>query len=197
MVNQQMRSVTLSEWQSVTPEAGTNLANLSLSRDSDVQKHAKFLTDSGLLEVLQLRAGIAIKSTSFVGRVSLDPIEVTIKPKIAGAPLLQLTRYAYRLRNLKLLSYAGYGAEADTFQDLLISQLASEANELLCRGLHRRYVSLARELASPTGRIEIQKIARSGSAIGTVLPCRYHPRLENHLVNQLLLARNRAGQGHP
>ena len=186
-MNEQRIAIALSEWQSLSPEPGTKLANLRFSRDVTVQKDLKSLSQSGFLRILELRDGIAIDSTSYVGRVSLDPLEITIKPKITGTPLLHLMRYAYGLRNLKLFSYAGYAAELDTFQDLLVNQLAVEARELISRGLNRRYVGVSDYLSSPAGRIDLQRIARLGGASCATLPCIHFPRLENHLVNQVLL----------
>lgn len=179
--------LTLSEWQTVLPVPGTRLANLSFSSDAAVRRDLKTLSVSGFLGIQELRDGIAISSTSYVGRISLDPLEIIIKPKITGAPLLHLMRYGYGLRNLKLFSYTGYGPEADTFQDLLINQLVTEAHELISRGLSRKYVGMGGYLSSPIGRIDLQRIARGGGASSAALPCRYYLRLENHLVNQVLL----------
>ena len=186
-MNGQRIKVTLSEWQSMFPEPGTKLADLAFARDTAVQRNLRSLSQSGLLHVRELRDGIAIESTSYVGRVSLDPLEISIKPKITGAPLLHLMRYTYGLRNLKLMSYAGYATEPDTFQDLLVNQLAAEARELISRGLHRKYVGVSEDLSSPTGRIDVQRMARLGGAYRATLPCMHFPRLENHLVNQVLL----------
>lgn len=145
------------------------------------------MSESNILNATELRTGISINSTSYVGRVTLNPLEITIRPKITGAPLLRLMRYTYGLRNLQLMSYAGYGAETDTFQDLLINQLVAEAAELIHRGLHRKYVAVNRELVSPRGRIDLQKVAKGGWMLRAALPCFYYPRLHNHVFNQVLL----------
>ena len=137
---------------------------------------------------MELRNGISISSFSYVGKIELGPLEITIKPKITGMPLLRLLRYAYNLRDLKLFSYSGYSIEAETFQDILINQLVTEARELYLRGLHRKYMGIHRNLENPRGRINIQKIARNGGAAEAELPCFYHPRLQDCLVNQVLVA---------
>ena len=56
-----------------------------------------------MLEVQELRTGLSVRSTSFVGRVRLGEIEVTVVPKLRSETLLTLLRYAYGLRNLHLL----------------------------------------------------------------------------------------------
>ncbi|MFC2045888.1 McrC family protein [Chloroflexota bacterium] len=181
-------TVTLSEWESLSPELGTLLANVFLPDNPAIKQEAEYLSESGILEVLELRGGIQIRASSYVGRVSLGNLQITIRPKIAGELLLHLLRYAYGLRNLKLFLYATYGAETDTFQDLLINQLAAEVRELLSRGLHRKYMGVSGELVSPQGRIDVQAIARQIWTASTTLPCIYHPRLRDCLVNQVLLA---------
>jgi 5-methylcytosine-specific restriction enzyme subunit McrC len=179
--------IDILEWQEALPAPGTKLANLAFSKDVSVRRDLKTLSNSKFLSIQELRDGIAISATSYVGKIKLDPLVITIKPKITGAPLLYLMRYAYNLRNLKLFSYTGYDSEIDTFQELLINQLATEARELVYRGLNRRYVGLSGDLSSPKGRIDLQRIAQRGYTTGVTLPCRYYLRLENHLVNQVLL----------
>jgi 5-methylcytosine-specific restriction enzyme subunit McrC len=87
----------------------------------------------------------------------------------------------------------GYGAEPQIFQDLLIHQLAAEASELWSRGVHRRYVRRDQRLPSPRGRIDIHTIVRDGGLAQATLPCTAHPRIEDCLVNQVLLAGIRLG----
>jgi len=181
-------TVTLSEWEGLSPDLGTPLAGVFLPDDAATRQEAGYLSKSGILEIVELRGGILVRASSYVGRVNLGNLRITIHPKIAGTPLLQLLRYAYGLRNLKLFSYTTYGAETDTFQDLLINQLAAEAREVLSRGLHRKYMEINGELASPRGRIDLQAIARRQQTASATLPCNYHPRLRDCLVNQVLLA---------
>jgi 5-methylcytosine-specific restriction enzyme subunit McrC len=146
-----------------------------------------------MLDIVELRQGLSLRATSYVGRVRLGALQVTIRPKIPLMCLLRLFQYAYGLRHLKLFSLVGYGAEPQTFQDLLIHQLAAEASELLSRGLHRRYVRRDQQLSSPRGRIDMPRIVRDGGLTQMTLPCIAHPRIEDCLVNQVLLAGLRLG----
>ena len=185
-------SVRLTEWESYPPEPGTRLAGVFLE-DARSRTLAKRLTESGMLEVSELRAGLFLRSSSYVGRIELGDLQITITPKIKDRSLLRLLRYAYALRDLELFSWVGYDAEAQAFQDLLIYQLAAEAQELLSRGLRRRYVRVEEDLASPRGRINIQRMARREGIIQAALPCTHHLRLEDHLINQVLLGGLRLG----
>jgi McrBC 5-methylcytosine restriction system component len=107
------------------------------------------------MEVLELARGLELRAKSYVGRFSLGEVTVTIHPKIPVLPLLNLLRYAYGLRHLELYGPVEYTSSKWSFQDLLIYQLSLEVSELLARGLHRDYLRIARDLASPRGRINL------------------------------------------
>ncbi len=179
--------IDLQEWsRRAATENGSPLAGLFLEEDG-VQGIAQQLTARGMLEIRELREGLSITSTSYVGRIALGNIQITIHPKISGAPLVRLLHYAYGLRDLHLDARATYESEERGFQEILISQLLAEASELLARGLHRRYVRTDEMLLVPRGRIDLQRIAKQGGVIQATVPCTYYPRLEDCLVNQVLL----------
>jgi len=181
-------SIHLKEWQRVAPgEPGTQLSGLFLEDDAEIKNVVRNLSTSGILGISELREGLSIETSSYVGRITLGNIQITVHPKITGMPLLRLLRYAYGLRNLDIFAGVEYAGEDQAFQELLINQLVAEVNELIARGLHRRYVRTDHDLASPRGRIDVQRIARQGGIVQSTLPCSYHPRLEDWLINQVLL----------
>lgn len=182
-----MEPVTIKEWENRDPELDSRLTGLDLG-DQAARKIAEDLTKSGKLEILELRQGIAIKAKSYVGSLRIGQLRLIIQPKLAEKPLLNLLRYAYGLRRLTLFAPVAHGYAPRTFLDLLIYQLAAEAEELLSRGLHRRYEPLYDNLTSPRGRIDFQSLIRQGGLSQAHLPCRHHLRLENTLVNRFLLA---------
>lgn len=179
--------VDILEWQRSSFETEDVLAGLSLPDDRAVHRTVEALSETGRLEILELSRGLRIQASSYVGTVPLGNIRITVHPKMRGAPLLRLLRYAYGLRDLELFSVLEYGTEYDNFQDLLVAQLAVETSELIARGLHRRYIRTHENLASPRGRIDIQAIARQSGVSQPALPCNYYPRLEDCLVNRVLL----------
>jgi 5-methylcytosine-specific restriction enzyme subunit McrC len=185
--------IYLSEWDKHEPIEGDDKGGLFLENDPLVRKMAQDLSTKGMLHITELRQGLSIMSTSFVGRIDLGNINISIRPKIENAPLLKLIRYAYELRDLQLFSPTEYGIESESFQDLLITQLAAEVNELISRGLHRKYTRQDGNIISPKGNINIQKIAKEGGIHHAYLPCIYYPRLENCLINQFLAEGLRLG----
>lgn len=181
-------TIQLKEWEKITPVGrDTYLKGVFLPENADVQKTVRALSMSGKLRISELREGLALEATSYVGRITLGNIQITIQPKITGTPLLRLLRYAYGLRQLESFNDADFSHEVHAFQEVFIHQLVAEVHELVARGLHRRYILTDDELASPRGRIDIQKIARQGGTTQATLPCTYHPRLEDCLINQVLL----------
>lgn len=183
-----MTMVSLREWETARPDPGSMLAQQSLAAFPAGRRLAEELTKAGRIEVLELARGVELRATSFVGRISLGEITVTVHPKIRGGPLLRLFRYAYGLRNLDLYGATDFASSVWSFQDLLIHQLAAEASELLDRGIHRDYECVRSDLASPRGRIDFTRYIRTAQRAQTTLPCIHHPRSEDTLLNRVLLA---------
>ena len=180
--------VFLREWETIRPEHGSVLAGRSFEGDPASRTLAEELTGNDRIQILELAKGLEIRANSYVGKVRLGAIEVTVRPKLSGAPLLHLFRYAYGLRDLSLYNETTFSTSVGGFQDLLIRQLAAEAEELISRGLHRDYISLSENLPSPRGRIDFTCYMLTYVRAGTSLPCIHHPRSEDTLLNQVLLA---------
>ena len=178
-------AIQLTEWDTRAPEPGSPLCGMDLSGGRAV---ANDLKRSGQLEILELVQGVEIRTYSWVGRVKLGNLTVTVQPKIPRAPFLHLLRYAYGLRQLAVKDAARYRAEQGTFQDLIARQLASEVEELIARGLHRDYRREAAELAVPRGRINFQRYVIAAGGGRASLPCVHHPRTRETILNRVLLA---------
>lgn len=185
-------SLVLTEWQTVSPDAadplGRKLVGLSLAGDPVARDLAEKLAESGMLEVLELATGLRVRTTSYVGRVELGPLHLDIRPKIPSPALLALLRYAYGLRNLRLVGIVDLDPGQLVFPDLLIHQLVAEVSELISRGLHRKYIRQHEELATPRGRIDFASLARRARPASPALPCWHNPRVSDCLINQVLLA---------
>ncbi len=180
--------VSLREWETARPDERSLLVEQSLAEFPAGRRLAEELSKTGRIEVLELARGLELRASSFVGRVSLGEITVTIRPKITGGPLLNLFRYAYGLRNLDLYGAVDFASSSWSFQDLLIHQLAAETRELLDRGIHRDYERVDSDLASPRGRIDFTRYLQTVQRAQTTLPCVHHPRMEDTLLNRVLLA---------
>ena len=183
-----MTLVNLREWETRHPEPGNVLYERSLVADPVGRRLAEQLTKTRRMVVLELSRGLELRATSFVGRFVLGDLTVTVQPKISDAPLLNLFRYAYGLRDLELYGPADFASSQWTFQDLLVQQLIAEATELLERGIHREYECSRNNLVTPRGRIDFARYFDTIGRAQTTLPCVHHPRSEDTLLNRTLLA---------
>jgi 5-methylcytosine-specific restriction enzyme subunit McrC len=183
-----LKTVDLVEWQTLGPSETDFLKGINLSFDKKAQRIADELASSDRIEVLQLQSGIQIRTTSWVERIVLGDLTITVHPKINGAPLLNLLRYAYSLRDLQTFTPTSFDRSTEAFQDLIVEQLANEAAELLSRGLHRDYLRFSEQLASPAGRINFGQVAHTLATAKPTIACTYYNRSEAVLLNRVLLA---------
>lgn len=179
-------SIELQEWEQVGPVQDQRLKGISLRGDARAQRLAEGLR--GQVDIREGYEGLEITSSSFVGRVDVGPLRVAIGPKLAAMPLARLLRYAYGLRDVTTIDETNSPTVRHGLQDLLIALLAAEVNELLRRGLPRRYVSLDENLASPRGNILVEQLVRQGGVRQARLPCRHFERQVNWQLNQVLRA---------
>jgi 5-methylcytosine-specific restriction enzyme subunit McrC len=187
-MNNELASITLSEWETLGPADCSDLAGRFLDPSQSTRHTVELLYRSRMLELSELRHGLEIKAFSHVGRVRVGHLTITILPKLKGTSLLRLIRYAYGFRRLNLISDSLHVVEQCGFEDLLISQLNAEVQELLSRGFLRAYVSTSERLSSPRGRIDLRRMALDGGTVTATLPCQHHPRVEDMLLNQVLMA---------
>lgn len=171
-----------------TPADIPQLQGTSLRHSTAAQRLAEALRRNGSIDIREGYQGLEIASTSFVGRVDVGPVRIAIEPKLPAMPLAILLGYAYRLRDLSLFGRARTPTIRYGLHDLLIEMLADEVQELVSRGLARRYISLSEKLESPRGRILTGVLARQGGITEARLPCQHFDRSINWHLNQVLLA---------
>ncbi len=180
------QQIKLREWEKLTPDTCEVLRG-RFFQGSELAIAEK-LTTSGLIGLTELRSGTLIEAKSHVGRVKIGGLDICVHPKIEQSTLLNLLRYAYGFRNLRLFDETNQKLEHAGFEDLLVWQLNNEVTELLSRGLNRRYVATFEDLTAPRGRIDIARVARNGGVVAATLPCVHHPRSSDTILNQFLLA---------
>jgi 5-methylcytosine-specific restriction enzyme subunit McrC len=181
-----MIEVRLREWSTAPPDEGSALAGGRLD-GAEERRLTEELARAGRLTIEELAAGLRVTSTSFVGRLQIGSLVVTIEPKLAKEPLLALVRYAYGLRDVVREGTTSFATSGALLPDLLAAQLLGEITELLARGLPRRYVERSEELSLPRGRIDVAALARRATPSMT-LPCRHHPRSADHPLLQIVKA---------
>ena len=157
-------------------------------KTSTARDYVKVLNEKGIIEIIELKDGLQIITNSYVGKITIDDLQINVYPKLNGIPLYKLLRYAYGLRDLKLFDSAIHGVSDLSFFDLLIYELYVEAEDLLRRGVSKSYIKYEESLSSPRGKIDIVKLCRQGGVVTDKLPCKYFDRSENTILNQIILA---------
>jgi 5-methylcytosine-specific restriction enzyme subunit McrC len=178
--------VSLTEWDQTGPAKDPRLKGISLVNNISAQRMVQALR--GRVDIREGYQGLEIGSTSFVGRVDVGRLRISIRPKLPAMPLARLLRYAYGLRDIRTVEETQTPTIRHGLHDLLIAMLAAEVEELLHRGLARRYVPLMENLGSPRGRILVERITRQGGIIEARLPCQHFERSIDWQLNQVLRA---------
>lgn len=190
-------SVRMTEWSSAGPDTlGVELRGLSFDSHPRAAKKAVDLARFGVVTVVERRHGLAIDTKSFIGRLRLGPLDLTIVPKISWDRWLVLVTFALRLRGL-LRGDRVDASRVDelALRDLVFLELLSETRDILGRGLHRDYVVRRANLASPRGRVDFARLASDGGLISSALPSRYTRRSDDSSLNRALLAAMRYTAG--
>ena len=120
--------ITMQEWHTLNPSNKPELCNFRLENAAS-RALAKDISRSGMLEIVELYDGLQIRSNSFVGRIRLGNLTVSVLPKLKGMPLFILLRYAFRFRDLQTLPKANFVTSHTGLTDLLTFQLVAEAGE--------------------------------------------------------------------
>lgn len=178
--------VELEEWDRVGPEHDRRLAGVSIVGNPKAERIAQAL--GGRMQIRQRHDGLEVATTSFVGVVEVGPLRIVVRPKLPASPLACLLRYAYGLRDLATLDATQVSTLRHELHDLLVAMLATEAEELLHRGLARRYVAVAAKLDSPRGRLLVADLARAGGLREPRLPCLHFERRADWPLNRVLHA---------
>ena len=181
-----MPRLDLLEWQRATPESHDRLRDLDLGLKRQERAMLARLDQRSMVTVRELRNGVAVSTTSYVGSIRTGPLTVKIEPKLRGPPFSALLGYSVGLP-VSLLPEHDVSLTESAFQDLIVSSLTAVVSRLLAGGMYRTYLTRENALENPRGRILFSHLAR-GPVTAARLPCRFDERHENVLPNRVLLA---------
>lgn len=176
--------VELAEWTQVSPAEDQRLEGTGFGHDASARRLAEALR--GRVDVREGHRGLEITTSSYVGRVDVGPLRIAIRPKLPAMRLARLLRYAYALRNVTTVEETRAPTTRHGLHDLLVAMLAAEVEELLHRGLSRRYVPVSEMLESPRGRILVGELAHEGGLRKAQLPCHHFERRVDWHLNRVL-----------
>jgi 5-methylcytosine-specific restriction enzyme subunit McrC len=131
--------------------------------------------------------GLEVNSTSYVGRIDIGPLRVSINPKIDGLPLSDLLKYAYGVDDLWVLEHSSVVEVADEgIQDLFVELLVDQVDALRISGLTKQYLLRRDSVDVIRGRIDANALARRGLLTDARVPCLFYERTANWHLNRVL-----------
>jgi 5-methylcytosine-specific restriction enzyme subunit McrC len=184
IVSREPLTLELREWEAATAPDDAVLT------DAD-RRLAEWLGDGERRIVVdELRVGIRLRATSWIGVVRFEQFEVRVVPKLVGGNLgvLEMLDFASgldalaRLRATRSLEVLPDGR----LIDLLAQLLASASEHILRDGLLQDYVTRDETLGMIRGRLRIDEQVRRRFARIDQLECRFDELETNVLDNQLL-----------
>ncbi|HEY9285130.1 MAG TPA: hypothetical protein VIP46_16880 [Pyrinomonadaceae bacterium] len=146
---------------------------------------------TGRLVVEELRSGVRVSATSWVGVVRFERFEVRVVPKLVGGDLglVEMVEFAMGLDALRRIpGVRTLSAEGRSLLDLVALLLAEECERIARGGLLADYVEAEDELPAVRGRLlgdrqVLQKFGRVDRVI-----CRYDELVQDVAENQVLAA---------
>jgi 5-methylcytosine-specific restriction enzyme subunit McrC len=181
-------SIRLNEWETRSHKDCGDLAGHFLDESPKTQQLIGLLEEKRILRVRELRDGLELRAFAHVGRVEIGNLTVTVLPKIPGASLLKLVRYAHGLRRVPLHEDATHHVGFQGIDELLISQLNGEVQDLIARGLFRGYRRTSERVGTIRGRIDLDRLVLDGGTVAATVPCVFHARTADTFHNQVVMA---------
>lgn len=177
-------TLELREWETATAPEG------ALLTDGD-RRLAESLSDGERrLVVEELRGGMRLRATSWIGVVRFEQFEVRVVPKLVGGNLgvLEMLDFASGLGALaRLRATRGLDVLPDgRLIDLLAQLLAGACERILRDGLIQGYVTRDETLGVLRGRLRLDAQVRRRFGRVDQLECRFDELETNVLDNQLL-----------
>jgi 5-methylcytosine-specific restriction enzyme subunit McrC len=181
----------MSEWGFLdyeSPLYGSQLRSLTLADDASTRALVSNLERAGVVILSESRHGVSIRSESFVGRIAVGSLDITIEPKISWGRWTALIGYAFRLRGVLRSDRTAMYTPQGRLQDLIAMEFLVEAESIVASGLHREYVSQRKSLSVPRGRIDFSRISKQGGIRRAAIPSRYSSRSDDSILNRALLS---------
>lgn len=183
--------VALSEWEErLVPDLVLEAGDIALLAREE---------GDARVEIEELRAGLRIRATSWVGVVRLSRIEIRILPKLAGGEawllaMLDLVTGIDALRRLEGVQQID--ASGQHLLDLFALLLCEASEQVVRAGLIADYVEREEELGVVRGRllVERQVLQRFGRVDRLI--CRHDERETDIAENQLLAEALRRASRH-
>lgn len=176
------------EWSKTTPDTptvGALLRGVRLSK-MDLQLLEQLSGRSGI-HFTELRAGLAISTSSYIGTINLSALRLVVMPKLRIDNLMQMVAYAFNLSDLVVTNTpTTYVTAEHGLIDLLGLSLLRAAERIARGGILPDYQHRHEDLATPRGRLDMRHIATHPRR--ATLRCTYDDLTIDYELNQALAA---------
>jgi 5-methylcytosine-specific restriction enzyme subunit McrC len=176
--------VELGEWST------SEVIPASLS-DDDRLVVAELAAGESRLEVLELRSGVQIRTSSWIGVVRFSEFEVRVVPKYVGGDLgvLRMLDYASGWNALGAVNAVRrLHAQGASLVDLLGRLLADRARVIIRRGLLEDYVARSETLPALRGRLRMLDQVTRRFGVVDRLECEFDELETDILENRVVAA---------
>ncbi len=182
-----VKTVELVEWQTiVVPDLELTQADKTwLAKQVETEKVKRFC------QFEELKAGLKITTTSWVGVLHLERLRIVVRPKLAGDNLrvmqmLEFTMGLQGLHRLTLPNKLQMGQDQDNLFDLLALLLVEECIQVVKAGLLSDYIQRENTLMVVRGRLLADRQGLKHFGRVDRLECRYDEHETDTPENQLL-----------
>lgn len=184
------RRVVLEEWSTTGPQQDARLrfANgaVDVGRYPDLWKRIDEVNRQRRVEILVVRDGLRVTTTSWVGTIGLGELTLLIRPKIAPEYIPTFVRYALGISTFPPASRTSSPLHETGFLDLLATAFLEEVDAVLAAGLFHDYKQTQAVLTMPRGTPLFSQMALKPLGTRLAVPCRFSHRTPELPLNLLL-----------
>ncbi|QLH09461.1 McrC family protein [Candidatus Nitrosotenuis sp. DW1] len=188
--------VEISEYRTLSPtydkteesQIDANLKNLKLT-DKD-QELKNYLKQRNILKITELKQGIQISSTSYIGIAQFSEFSVMVMPKLLMNPnnLPKLIEYAYELDDVIIpQSEIKFESTKNLLVEIILASFIKKCQQLLRQGLVKSYVTHQDNIPYLRGKLLLQQQFLNAMHKKLQFACEYDELEYNNLENQIVL----------
>ena len=165
-----------------------SLAVLQLNRDD--LKLRNFLKKQGILSIRELKQGLMITSSSYIGAVQFSDFAVHVFPKFSMNTnnLQKLIAYAFELDDIIIPeNEIQFHSDDNYLIDILITFFLRKCQKLLRQGLLKSYITYQNDVTFLRGKLLLKQQIVNSVRHKPIFSCEYDELEYNNLENQILL----------
>lgn len=169
-------------------EIDVNLKNLSLNQED--YELRDYLSQKKILKITELKQGIQISSTSYIGIAQFSEFSIMVLPKILmdANNLPKLIEYAYELDDVIIpQSEIKFETTKNLLVEIILASFIKKCQHLLRQGLVKSYVTHQENIPYLRGKLLLQQQLINTVQKKLEFACEFDELEYNNLENQIVL----------